>query len=121
MFLIWILLHNYYNNATIFGLKTCIISLGFINYFFQGTTDVLFIQIKMFFNDYYKIFEFVFEDCDNEFKREIILNSEFLFYQNENKDDKEEQETNNDLNSNDHPVIEQADEKSRHVYFLISG
>ena len=30
MFLIWILLlHNYYNNATIFGLKTCIISLGF--------------------------------------------------------------------------------------------
>lgn len=48
----------------------------------------------------------MFEDCDNEFKREIILHSEFLFYQNENKDDKEEQENNNDLNSNDHPVIE---------------
>lgn len=77
--------------------------------------------LDQIFNDYYKIFEFVFEDCDNEFKREIILNSEFLFYQNENKDDKEEQETNNDLNSNELPVIEQADEKSKHVYFLISG
>lgn len=62
--------------------------------------------LDQIFNDYYKIFEFVFEDCDNEFKREIILHSEFLFYQNENKDDKEEQENNNDLNSNDHPVIE---------------
>jgi len=33
------------------------------------------------------------------------MNSEFVFYQNENKEDKDEQEKDGDLSSNSLPVI----------------
>jgi len=40
------------------------------------------------------------------------MNSEFVFYQNVSKEDKDEQEKDGDLSSNSLPVIQPAEEKS---------
>ena len=83
------------------------------------------LKIQIFdyiFEEYYDLFAFTFEDCDLEFKRELLANCNFRHYQhqeNDENDDKDDAALNYQMEES--PIIEHANQMSKRVHFIISG
>lgn len=70
------------------------------------------------FKNFYEIFRHIFEDCGNEFRREIFCNAKFTYL---GQDVEQEEENIEWIINDDLPVIEQSGKMPRNVYFILSG